>query len=108
MDLDMYVYANVVDAPMDGSPDEIAGRLPAFSQKFGDCHLLLIKAMMELGGFTTELDPSFFFDAKKEGFILRKTPCPVWRITAGLVIAYGRSFEEALCKLLIVAKHQAG
>lgn len=104
LELDMYVFANVLQGPHDAvSPDRIGG-LPGFSRKFGDCHMLLVMASQELGALTVESGPELFELASKAGFMARKNPCITWRISAGGVVGYGRNFEEALCKLLIVAK----
>ena len=104
MELDMYVFSNIVDGPDEMMQDENIGRLPSFSRKFGDCQMLLVKVVMELGQISVVMDPGLFGEAVAKGFMVRKTPCIVWRISAADFVGYGRNFEEALCKLLIVAK----
>lgn len=102
----MFVYANILEGPEDGLMPGNLGRMPAFSQKFSDCHMLLIKALMELGELKTEISAGLFDEAVRLGFMVRKRPCPVWRMEAGGLVAYGRSFGEAVCKLLIVSKYR--
>jgi hypothetical protein len=104
LELDMFVFANVLQGPDEMLAAENMGRLPGLSRKFGDCQMLLIMAVKELGSLTVDVDPGFFEIAVAEGFIVRKKPCVVWRIAAATAAGYGRNFEEALCKLLIVTK----
>jgi len=105
LDLDMYIYANVITGPMDMIRNGSVTGIPQFSRVFGDCKILLVMAQMELGCMMVDMSPDYFPDALREGFIIRKTPTPTWRISVGSgLMSYGRSFEEALCKLLILHK----
>ena len=104
-ELDMYIFANIIEGPEELLEDHSIGQLPSFSRRFADCQMLLIKAGMELGPLTVTIDPTMFAEASRLGFMIRKTPCVVWQIKSSEFTGYGRNFEEALCKLLIVAKH---
>jgi len=108
LDLDVFVFAKVLDGPEEMMESSNMASIPAFSRVFGACHMLLIKAMNELGAMTIEMGPQFFDEASFRGYMVRKTPCPVWKITAGKIIGFGRNFEEAVCKLLITAIHRPG
>lgn len=108
MELDMFVWQNILEGPEDMlSPDNV-GRMPALSRRYGDGQLVLLKAIHELGTLSVAVDSGYFHEEMLNGFITRKTPCVTWRIEAGTIVGYGRSFEEALCKLLIVAKYKHG
>lgn len=103
LELDLYMMLKVLDGPEDFAREENFGRLPGFSRRFGDAQMLLIKAINELGPLNFSMDPSYFPEAKAAGFFMRETPCVTWRVSCGSGVAYGRSFGEALCKMLIVA-----
>jgi hypothetical protein len=109
LELDMYIFQHIIQGPEDMLEGMNIGRLPAFSRKFGDCQILLIKAIMELGCLSVICDPGYFHEAQLKGFMVRKTPCIVWRVSAQTdkYVGYGRNFEEALCKLHIYAKNKA-
>lgn len=104
IELDMYVMANVLEGPDETIEIKNLGRLPGFSRKFADCKMLLIMATQELGRLGIDCDPNHFAEAVDKGFIIRKRPCIVWRIDTKDNIAFGRTFEESLCKLLILVK----
>lgn len=106
LELDMFVYANIMEGPEEMLLPSNVGRLPGFSRRYADGQMLLIKAVNELGRLTIDMDPALFETAVERGFFTRKTPCVVWRIASDNHIGYGRNFEEALCKLLIVAKYE--
>lgn len=108
LELDMYVMANVLCGPDEALSVENLGRLPGFSRKFADCQILLIMATQELEELTVEASPCLFELAVKDGFIIRKRPCMTWRVSSRQATGYGRNFEEALCKLLIVHKCKYG
>ena len=105
MDLDIFMWHNVLEGPEDILLPDNVGRMPALSRRFGDCQLVLLKAIHELGAINIAVDPNLFEEARAKGFIIRQRPCIVWRIEASGVVGYGRSFEEAMCKLLIVAQY---
>lgn len=104
LELDLYVMANVLDGPDEMLEIQNLGRLPGFSRKFADCQMLLVMAAKELGQLSVDIVPEMFEYAVQQGFMVRKKPCVVWRVAAGDKVGFGRNFEEALCKLLIVAK----
>jgi len=77
---------------------------------FGACHMILIKVMAEnqeneLG---VQWGEQHFDQAKRSGFVLLEKPGPVWRLSLGVANAYGRSFQEAVCKLAIVLEMKLG
>jgi hypothetical protein len=106
MDLDVYVFAKILEGPEDMLEPSRMPSIPAFSRVFGACHMLLIKAVHEFGPLRVDMNPAYFGAAIACGFMIRKTPCPVWKISnqGCSVIGYGRSFEEALCKMFIYHK----
>ena len=108
-----YVMGGLVErsAPMYGreagqSAASEAMRIPNCSMSFADCHMVLIKVMAERPDPATELHVAWgteFFDmAKHCGFVLSEKSVPVWRLSLGTASAYGRSFQEAVCKLAIL------
>lgn len=105
LDLDMFVWHNILEGPEEALESDKIGHLPAVSRKYGDSQLCMLKAIHELGKMTIEVDPSFFQAAVDGGYMIRKTPCVVWRVEADGVVGYGRNLGEAMCKLLIVHKY---
>jgi hypothetical protein len=112
-----YVLGGVVErsAPMYGrdagqSDREEPYRIPNCSMLFGDCHMVMIKVMAE--NQEDELVVSWggqHFDAAKGlRFISSEKQVPVWRLSLGGGVAYGRSFQEAICKLAIVLEMKRG
>jgi hypothetical protein len=106
LELDMFMFANILEGPDDMLLPENLGRMPGLSRKYGDSQMLLLKAVHELGRITIDVDPNLFEVAVEKGFFVRKTPCIVWRVASDDFVGYGRNFEEALCKLLMVAKYE--
>ena len=106
LELDMFMFANVLQGPEDMLRTENLGQMPSLSRKYGASQMVLLMAVHELGQLSVDVSPTYFGVAKEKGFIVRKTECIVWKIAAATATGYGRSFEEALCKLLIAAKYE--
>ena len=103
LELDMFIYARILDGPEEVLSPTRVGSLPSFSRKLSDCGPILIMAMMELGEVKIMVDPVFFHEAKAKGFMVRDRQVPTWRLESVQhdVVAYGRTFPEVLCKALI-------
>ncbi len=97
--LNMFVFDYVL-----GGLAEDPNRVPNCSMTFGDCHMIMIKVMAE--NQESELGVSWgqqHFDAARgTGFVRVDKPVPAWKLTLGGAVGYGRSFQEAMCKLAIV------
>lgn len=105
MDLDMYVWANVLEGPHDMLTGDKIGSLPGLSRSLGQCGPVLAMAMMEYGPLTMSVSSGHFMEAAEKGFVIRKRPCPMWKIhSAGGQEGFGRTFPESLCKFLMAAK----
>ena len=105
LDLDMFVWHNILEGPEEAFESERIGHLPALSRKYGDSQLVMLMVIHEMGSINIAVDAAYFPEAAMKGFMVRKTPCVVWRIEASGVVGYGRNIGEALCKLLIVNKY---
>lgn len=99
MALNVFVFDYVL-----GGLAEDPNRIPNCSMAFGDCHMILIKIMAE--NQEDVLGVSFgqqHYDAAKScRFVLTEKPVPTWKVTLGSANGYGRSFQEAVCKLAIM------
>jgi hypothetical protein len=95
-----------MDGPQEIMQMEGASVLPQFSRSLAACGMVLVCIIMELGEFTVDMGPQYFHAALASGMIERKKECPVWRITSNKnkMVSYGRTFPEALCKLLILSR----
>lgn len=104
LEFDLFFFSRVMDGPTEVIDMGGTGSLPQFSRSLAACGMVLVCIVMELGEFHVAMGPQFFHAALAAGFIERKKECPVWRINAGKLVSYGRTFPEALCKLLILAR----
>ena len=95
-DLDRWMFLRVLQGPGD-----FGGFMPRVSQAFSECQPLVIQTIMTTGKITVELSMDFFGKAIAAGHLHKKNPCPIWKITSGEFIGYGRTFAEAMCKLAI-------
>jgi hypothetical protein len=105
LDLDMFVWHNILEGPEEALEGDKIWHLPAVSRQYGASQMVMLMAIHELGKLTIEVDPTLFNAAVENGHMIRKTPCVVWRVEASGIAGYGRNLGEALCKLLIVRKY---
>ena len=102
IELDVFIFENVVGGPED-IKDMSKGRIiPSFSRKFADMHPLLIKLMAEHGDMHVGWGKQYYDAAHGGRFVRDGDPIPVWAIKVGEHDAYGRSFQEAVCKMTIL------
>ena len=102
--LDVFVFEYVIGGLLDGPQMQI----PSFSRRLADSHLLLIKLMLENreDRLEVQLGDQLYDMAAAAGHVTAAKPVPVWqlKLPAAKQVAYGRKFEEALCKLSIIAE----
>lgn len=96
MDLDRWLFLRVLDGP-----EDFPGHMPRLSQNFGECQPLVLQTLMTSGAVTIDISPEYFEEAIAARQIHRKTPGPLWRMTSGEYVGYGRNFAEAISKLSI-------
>jgi hypothetical protein len=107
--LDVFVYEYVLGGMIERGPTSGEPvKLPACSRKFSSCHVILIKLIVEASGkdLVTSFGKQNFEAAKKGGFLAKPYVSPTWKVSLGEDIGYGRSFQEAICKLAIVIKRR--
>lgn len=102
LEFDLFFFSRVMDGPKEVVDMGGADALPQFSRSLSACNMVLITVIMEIGKFTVDMGPQYFDLASDAGFVVRKTPCPIWRLSTDNLVSYGRSFQEAICKLLIL------
>lgn len=102
-----YVLGGMLPSPEVGAASP-GTQIPSFSRRWADSHLLLIKLMVENreDKLEVQLGDQFYDLASAAGHVASEKPVPVWKLSllSGKHVAYGRKFEEALCKLSIVAE----
>lgn len=109
--LDVFVFEYVLGGMLPSPEAGVASpgmQIPSFSRRWADSHLLLIKLMVENRDdkLEVQLGDQLYDLAVTAGHVATEKPVPVWQLSlpAGKHVAYGRKFEEALCKLAILAE----
>lgn len=98
MDLDRYVLHHIMDAPPEAS------MVLSPSMKFSDCYGILVKLVMEGSVLQVSFGEQNFDAAQRFGQVSRKNPIPMWRVSGGDYVGYGRNYQEAICKYAICKK----
>lgn len=96
MDLDRWLFLRVLDGP-----EDFPGSMPRLSQNFGECQPLMLQTVMTTGAVTIDISPEYFEEGIAARQLHRKTPGPLWKMTSGEYVGYGRNFAEAIAKLSI-------
>ena len=96
MDLDRWLFLRVLDGP-----EDFPGSMPRLSQNYGESQPLMLQTLMTSGAVTIDIGPEYFEEAIAASQIHRKTPGPLWKMTSGDFVGYGRCFAEAIAKLSI-------
>lgn len=109
-ELDVFIYRYVFDGVIE-ILDTTAGKrmehpIPSFSRRADASKTLMIKMVMENSEIpiVIKFGDELCDEARSAGHIHTDKIVPVWKMVMGINTGYGRSVEEATCKLAIVIK----
>lgn len=104
LDLDVFVWEYV----WDGQPGDMGGQVPPFSRKADAAKMLMIRMFVDHGPFQmlVEHGTRMYRDAVSAGHVYDGPEIPVWYFAALGESGFGRTYEEALCKLAIIIERK--
>lgn len=109
-ELDVFIYRYIFDGVLETVATPKGARLerpiPSFSRKADASKMLLIKMVMEADQRQVNI---YFGDewwqlGHNAGHLPFDKPFPTWKVSIEGRDGYGRTIEEAICKLAIVKK----
>lgn len=103
LELDVLVFRRVFDGIVD--PEYApAGHVPSFSRNTHASKAVFIKTIIESDTRTAviEFGQEHFPSAAAAGHVPPEKAFPVWKVTIDGMTGYGRTQEEAVCKLALL------